>query len=131
MAPRSSGWGARGPGRERGEGQRSLPRGGAAGSRARGWCPQGGELCSGYWGLRHSRRWMHHDYPSYTNQEISTTSWSLPAFIFSPAQTGSNPWRGDSINKLGVKSRLHVYMHALNLHALSSGLFLLLSAHLF
>lgn len=83
------GLGAGGPGRDRGGGRRSLPRGGAAaaGRRARGWCPRGRELRSGYWGLRHSGRWMHHDYPSYTNQEISAAPWSSLAFIFSPAQT--------------------------------------------
>lgn len=38
--------------------------------------------------------------------------------LFSPlAQTGSKPWRGDSIDKLGVKSSLHVYTR---IHALSS-----------
>lgn len=93
----------------------------AAGSGARGWCPRGRELRSGYRGLRHSGRWMHHDYPSYTNQEISAAPWSSPAFIFSPAQTGSSPWHGDGTDKLGVKSRLHVYVHALSVHAVASG----------
>lgn len=43
--------------------------------------PQGREQLSGCRGPRHSGRWMLHDYPSYTNQEITPSRSSL-AVIF-------------------------------------------------
>lgn len=63
---------------------------------------------------------MHRDYPAATNQEIYYTSWSSLAFFarFFPDRIKTLGW--GLVNKLELKSSLHLLISVPNPHTFNS-----------